>query len=180
MQKNKVFWFTGLSGSGKSTLANALKKELELLGKSAYVVDGDVLRKGLCEDLGFGDEDRSENIRRVAELSKILLELNYYVIVALISPFQNDRSLARTKIGNENFMEVYLNTPLVTCEARDVKQLYKNARMGLISKMTGIDSEYEVPIKPDLIIDTTDRPVQDCVAAIMTKLKCYRTQPTNI
>lgn len=169
--KKKVIWFTGLSGSGKSTLANALKNELEHQGKSAYVIDGDVLRKGLCDDLGFSDADRSENIRRAVALSQILLELNCYVIVALISPFQNDRSLARERIGGKDFMEIYVSTPLAVCEARDVKSLYKNARMGHIANMTGIDSVYEVPTEPDLIIDTKNRTVQDCVVEIITKIE---------
>ena len=177
LSNQKVIWFTGLSGSGKSTLANALKNELEHRGKSAYVIDGDLLRKGLCEDLGFSDADRSENIRRAVALSKILLELDYYVIVALISPFQNDRSLARQRIGSKDFIEVYVSTPLVVCEARDVKLLYKNARMGHVANMTGIDSVYEVPTEPDVIIDTTNRLIQDCVTEIIAaiELRSYLT-----
>jgi len=163
----KVIWFTGLSGAGKSTLGNALKRQLESQGKKVYIIDGDNLRLGLCSDLNFSDADRSENIRRAIELARILLALNFYVVVALISPFKKDRLLAKRKIGKSNFVEIYLSTPLNICETRDVKGLYNQARMGQIENMTGINSIYQIPKQPDIIIDTSNRSVLSCVDEII-------------
>nr|BFD66479.1 sulfate adenylyltransferase subunit CysN [Bdellovibrio sp. HAGR004] len=152
--KGKVIWFTGLSGSGKSTLANALEKELHLQGRRTYILDGDNIRQGLNKDLGFTDADRVENIRRVAEVAKLMMDAGLVVMTAFISPFRAEREMARDLIGEENFIEVYVNTPLSTCEQRDPKGLYKKARSGQLPNMTGIDSPYEAPEHPQLIINT--------------------------
>lgn len=144
-QKGKVFWFTGLSGSGKSTLANALERELHAAGKHTYILDGDNIRQGLNRDLGFSDEDRVENIRRIAEVSKLMIDAGLIVMTAFISPFKREREMARSLIGSDNFIEVYVSTPLEICQARDPKGLYKKALEGTIQNMTGINSPYEVP-----------------------------------
>ena len=151
----KVIWFTGLSGSGKSTLANALEQALHQAGKHTYILDGDNIRSGLCSDLGFSDADRVENIRRIAEVAKLMMDAGLIVMTAFISPFRSDRDMARNLIGPEHFVEVYVNTPLAVCETRDPKGLYKKARAGLISNMTGINSAYEAPEAPELSIDTS-------------------------
>jgi bifunctional enzyme CysN/CysC len=143
--KGKVIWFTGLSGSGKSTLANALEKELHPQGKRTYILDGDNIRQGLNKDLGFTDASRVENIRRVAEVAKLMMDAGLIVITAFISPFRAEREMARELIGADNFVEVYVSTPLEVCEDRDVKGLYNQARAGKIPNMTGINSPYEVP-----------------------------------
>lgn len=153
--EGKVIWFTGLSGSGKSTLANELERALHLAGKHTYILDGDNIRSGLCSDLGFGDADRSENIRRIAEVSNLMLDAGLIVIAAFISPFRAERDMARKLIGTDHFIEVYVNTPLEVCEARDPKGLYKKARAGIIANMTGINSAYEAPLAPELTIDTS-------------------------
>jgi bifunctional enzyme CysN/CysC len=148
-------WFTGLSGAGKTTLANALNAKLLSEGKQTSLLDGDVLRKGLNSDLGFSEQDRRENIRRVAEVSKLMVDAGIIVIAALISPFQQDRETARTLIGPDRFMEVYVNTPIEICEERDIKGLYRRARAGEIAEMTGISSPYEIPQHPDFIANNT-------------------------
>ena len=154
--KGKIIWFTGLSGSGKSTIANALEKELHAQGKRTYILDGDNIRQGLNKDLGFTDADRVENIRRVAEVAKLMMDAGLIVITAFISPFRAEREMARQLIGKENFIEVYIDTPLEICEQRDPKGLYKKARSGELPNMTGISSPYESPEHPDLIIDGTN------------------------
>lgn len=150
--RGKVIWLTGLSGSGKSTIANALEKELHAQGKSSYILDGDNIRHGLNKDLGFTDSDRIENIRRVAEVSKLMLDAGLIVITAFISPFRAERQMARELIGSDDFIEVFVDTPLEVCEKRDPKGLYKKARIGEIPNMTGINSKYEAPEKADFII----------------------------
>lgn len=145
----KVIWLTGLSGSGKTTLANALLEELK--DRKVYVLDGDELRLGLNNNLGYSEEDRIENIRRAAEVAKLLMNLGFIVIAAFISPSNKSRKLARQIIGSDNFVEVFVYTPLEVCERRDPKGLYKKARNGLITNMTGIDSVYEIPSSPDVI-----------------------------
>jgi bifunctional enzyme CysN/CysC len=152
--QGKVIWFTGLSGSGKSTIANALEKELHAQGKRTYILDGDNIRQGLNKDLGFTDADRVENIRRVAEVAKLMMDAGLVVMTAFISPFRAEREMARELIGQDNFIEVFVDTPLEVCEQRDPKGLYKKARIGLIPNMTGINSPYERPVQPDLVIDT--------------------------
>jgi bifunctional enzyme CysN/CysC len=164
--KGKVIWFTGLSGSGKSTLANALEKELHAQGKRTYIRDGDNVRQGLNKDLGFTDADRVENIRRVAEVAKLMMDAGLIVMTAFISPFRAEREMARDLIGPENFIEVFVDTPLEVCEQRDPKGLYKKARSGLIPNMTGINSPYEPPSNPDLVINSTMSNTEDCVAKI--------------
>lgn len=152
-QKNRhkggLFWFTGLSGSGKSTLAHAVEERLFQQGFNTYVLDGDNVRHGLCADLGFSDEDRKENIRRISQMSKLFVEAGIIVLTAFISPFRIDRDNAR-KIVAPDFHEIYCNCPLEVCEMRDVKGLYKRARAGEIKHFTGIDSPYEEPLNPEL------------------------------
>jgi len=152
-QKPYIVWFTGLSASGKSTLANALEVELHNQGYKTYLLDGDNLRTGLNSDLGFSQEDREENIRRVAHLSQILLDAGLIVITAFISPFKKDREYARSLVSDDEFVEVFVDTPLEVCEKRDPKGLYKKARAGEIKDFTGIDSVYEKPINPEIVLE---------------------------
>jgi adenylylsulfate kinase len=169
-QKNQrpvVFWLTGLSGSGKSSLADALEQALMAQGRHTYLLDGDNVRMGLCKDLGFNDQDRVENIRRVSEVSKLFLDAGLIVITSFISPFHRDRALARSVIGDESFIEVFLSTPLSECERRDPKGLYGKARQGLIKNFTGIDSPYEPPANPDIVIDTLEHSIVESVAIVM-------------
>lgn len=152
--KGKVIWFTGLSGSGKSTIANALEKELHARGKHTYILDGDNIRQGLNKDLGFTDADRVENIRRVAEVAKLMMDAGLIVTTAFISPFRAERQMARELIGEENFIEVFVDTPLEICEKRDPKGLYKKARSGCLPNMTGVNSPYEAPENPTISLKT--------------------------
>lgn len=168
--KGRVIWFTGLSGSGKSTLANALEAVLHGQGKRTYILDGDNIRQGLNKDLGFTDADRVENIRRIAEVAKLMLDAGLIVITAFISPFRREREMARELIGSENFVEIYVSTPLDVCEQRDVKGLYKKARQGLIPNFTGINSPYEEPENPDLTVIGADGPLDASLAALCKKL----------
>ncbi|HEY0588242.1 MAG TPA: sulfate adenylyltransferase subunit CysN [Pseudoduganella sp.] len=168
--KGKVIWLTGLSGSGKSTIANALEVALHAEGKRTYVLDGDNVRQGLNRDLGFTDADRVENIRRVAEVAKLMLDAGMIVITAFISPFRREREMARDLIGNDNFVEVYLNTPLEVCEERDPKGLYKKARTGHLPNLSGLGSAYEAPLSPAVIIDSAKQSVDDCITLVMKKL----------
>lgn len=149
-----VVWLTGLSGAGKSTIANALDTALHQHGVRSYVLDGDNLRQGLCKDLGFSDADRAENIRRIAEVAGLMMDAGIVVITAFISPFQKERAMARALIGSQQFLEVYVATPLTLCQARDPKGLYEKVRRGAITNMTGIHSAYEPPEEPDVCIDT--------------------------
>jgi bifunctional enzyme CysN/CysC len=157
-QRGKVIWFTGLSGSGKSTIANALEKELHAQGRRTYILDGDNIRQGLNKDLGFTDADRIENIRRVAEVAKLMLDAGLIVMTAFISPFRAEREMAREMIGTEHFIEVFVDTPLTVCEDRDPKGLYKKAREGLIPNMTGVSSPYEAPLNPQMILSHRTAP----------------------
>jgi bifunctional enzyme CysN/CysC len=149
----KVIWFTGLSGSGKSTLANALELELHERGKHTYLLDGDNIRQGLNKDLGFTDADRFENIRRIAEVAKLMTDAGLIVITAFISPFKQGREMAKQLIGKENFIEVFVDTPIEVCEERDPKGLYKKAREGNLPNFSGISSPYEAPENPDITLD---------------------------
>ena len=169
-----VIWFTGLSGSGKSTIANDLEKFLNSKGIFTFSLDGDNLRNGLNNDLGFSDQDRSENIRRAAEVSKILIDAGVVVLASFISPFEKDRTLASEIIGGHNFLEIFVNTSLQTCINRDVKGLYAKSKAGLIKNMTGLDSKYEHPNHPDITIKesfTTDESVEMIFKLIKSKLK---------
>ena len=158
-----LLWYTGLSGSGKSTVANAVDALLFKLGCHSYLLDGDNVRHGLNGDLGFSDEDRIENIRRISEVSKLFLDAGLIVSTAFISPFTEDRARARAKLDSSEFIEVYIDTPISVCEQRDPKGLYKKARAGEIKDFTGIDSPYEVPEKSDLVIDTKKLSVDDSI-----------------
>lgn len=169
-QKARTIWFTGLSGSGKSTLANALEKRLVALGKHTMLLDGDNIRMGLNRNLGFSETDRIENIRRIAEVAKLMNEAGLIVLTSFISPFANDRRRAKEIIG-ETFTEVYVSTPLEECERRDVKGLYAAAKSGKIEQFTGISSPYEVPQNPDLVIDTTGRELDECADELLTYLQ---------
>ena len=164
--KGKVIWFTGLSGSGKSTIANALEKELHARGMRTYILDGDNIRHGLNKDLGFTDSDRIENIRRVAEVAKLMMEAGLIVMTALISPFRAERQMARELIGEGHFIEVFVDTPLEVCEQRDPKGLYKAARSRKIPNMTGINSPYEVPLSPEYVHTTADQTLADAVRVL--------------
>ncbi|WCG83900.1 adenylyl-sulfate kinase [Pectobacterium sp. A5351] len=148
-----VIWFTGLSGSGKSTLAGALEQALHARGVSTYLLDGDNVRHGLCRDLGFTDDDRRENIRRVGEVAKLMVDAGLVVLTAFISPHRAERKMVQDLLGEGQFIEVFVDTPLATCEARDPKGLYKKARAGELRNFTGIDSAYEAPDAPDSHLD---------------------------
>lgn len=148
-----VLWFTGLSGSGKSTVAGALEQALHQLGVSTYLLDGDNVRHGLCRDLGFSDDDRRENIRRVGEVARLMVDAGLVVLTAFISPHRAERQMVRDLLGEGEFIEVFVDTPLAVCEARDPKGLYKKARAGELRNFTGIDSAYEAPEAADITLD---------------------------
>ena len=169
-QNSKTIWFTGLSGSGKSTLANALENRLALLGRHTMLLDGDNVRMGLNNNLGFNEHDRVENIRRIAEVAKLMNDAGLIVITAFISPYETDRENARRIIG-EDFLEVYVSTSIEECEKRDVKGLYKKARNGEIPNFTGVTSPYEVPQSSELEIDTTKISVEEAVDMVIKQLK---------
>ena len=169
--RSVVLWFTGLSGSGKSTLAHALEEKLFQKGCRTFVLDGDNVRHGLNSNLDFSEFDRTENIRRISEVSKLMLESGLIVMTAFISPFNKDRNEAKRLISNDDFIEIYCKASLETCEARDVKGLYKKARAGKIKNYTGIDSPYEVPENPDLIIDTDNETLDNAVFKILNFLE---------
>jgi len=169
-QTPRCIWFTGLSGSGKSTLANLLDKRLYALDKHTYVLDGDNVRHGLNRDLGFTEASRVENIRRVAEVAKLMVDAGLIVLVSFISPFKSDRALARSLFKPGEFLEVFVDTPLAECERRDVKGLYAKARRGELKNFTGIDSPYEAPDTPDIHLQTAGRDVADCVAQLLQAL----------
>jgi bifunctional enzyme CysN/CysC len=166
----KVVWFTGLSGSGKSTLANALEVALHAQGVRTYLLDGDNVRQGLNSDLGFTAADRVENIRRVAEVAKLMADAGLVVLTAFISPFHKEREMARQLIGEESFVEVYVSTPLAVCEARDVKGLYKKARSGELSNMTGIHSPYEAPVSAHATVDTQNESLSSSIERLLEYL----------
>lgn len=174
-----ILWFTGLSGSGKSTLAHAIESRLHWLGCKTFVLDGDNLRQGLCRDLGFSAADRQENIRRVGEVAKLFMESGTIVCTALISPFIADRGVVRL-LAPDNFIEIYCQAPLSVCEARDVKGLYQKARRGEISDFTGIDSPYEPPLNPELVLDTAAEPVEASIDTIMALLEKRGLIPTTL
>lgn len=169
--KAAVLWFTGLSGSGKSTVANAVDLMLHQLGAKTYVLDGDNVRHGLNGDLGFSDVDRIENIRRVSEVAKLFADAGLLVSTAFISPFKSDRELVRGLLPNQQFIEVFIDTPLAVCESRDPKGLYKKARAGEIKNFTGIDSAYEAPVDAEVHVQTADKSIQACATQVVEYLR---------
>ena len=169
-QKPCLLWFTGLSGSGKSTIANALDVALHKRGYHTFLLDGDNVRHGLCSDLGFSDGDREENIRRVGEVCKLFADAGLIVMSAFISPFTSDRRMVRKLFPAGEFIEVFMDTPLETCEERDPKGLYRKARSGEIKHFTGIDSPYEIPSHPELRLDTSTMSVEACVDTLIAYL----------
>jgi adenylylsulfate kinase len=169
--KSCVLWFTGLSGAGKSTLAHAVEEQLHQRGYRTFVLDGDNVRHGLSSNLGFSEEDRRENIRRIGEAAKLMMEAGVIAVTAFISPFRADREAVRKLMPHGDFFEIYCKASLETCESRDVKGLYKKARAGEIKNYTGIDSPYEPPEKPELIIDTDLLDIEQSVGAVLELLQ---------
>jgi adenylylsulfate kinase len=165
-----VLWLTGLSGAGKSTLAHAVEEELHQRGCRTFVLDGDNVRHGLCSDMGFSSDDRHENIRRIGEAAKLMTEAGVITLTAFISPFRDDRARARSLFPHGDFLEIYCRASLDVCEARDVKGFYKKARAGEIKNYTGIDSPYEAPLSPELVVDTGVLPLDVCVAQVLALL----------
>jgi adenylylsulfate kinase len=177
--KSVVLWFTGLSGSGKSTLAHAVEEQLHQNGLNTFVLDGDNVRHGLCSDLGFSDEDRKENIRRISEIAKLMLEAGVITLTAFISPFKAERAMARSLMPHGDFIEIHCFCPLTVCEQRDVKGLYKKAREGEIKDFTGISSPYEEPEKPDLKIDTSQLTLEESIERVMSLLRSRNILPAT-
>jgi len=170
-QKPVILWFTGLSGSGKSTIANIVERRLAKMGKHTYSLDGDNVRHGLNRDLGFTDADRVENIRRVGEVSRLMVDAGLIVLVSFISPFRSERDMARGMVEDGEFWEIHVDTPLDVAEERDVKGLYKRARAGKIKNFTGIDSPYEPPTDPELRLDTVNMSADDCADLIIDRME---------
>lgn len=170
-QKACVLWFTGLSGAGKSTVAGAVEQRLHQLGVHTYLLDGDNVRHGLCGDLGFSDDDRKENIRRVGEVAKLMVDAGLIVLTAFISPHRAEREMVRQLLPDGEFNEVYVDVPLDICEQRDPKGLYKKARAGEITNFTGIDSVYEAPQNPEIKVENGERPLSEAVEQIIQYLE---------
>ncbi|MBC8267011.1 MAG: adenylyl-sulfate kinase [Flavobacteriales bacterium] len=168
--KSRVLWFTGLSGSGKSTVANATEKLLHDMGLQTYILDGDNVRMGLNKDLGFSPADRTENIRRIAEVANLFADSGSIVLTAFISPYREDRDSARKTISTEDFIEVFVSADLSICEARDPKGLYKKARAGEIKGFTGIDAPYEEPVNPELVVETDKHNIETCAQIVVDYL----------
>jgi len=169
--KSVVIWFTGLSGSGKSTLAHSVEEELHNLDCRTFVLDGDNVRHGLSSNLTFSDDDRKENIRRIGEVANLMMEAGVIAMTAFISPFKEDRNLVRQLLTQGDFIEIYCNASLEVCESRDVKGLYKRARAGEIKNYTGIDSPYEAPDNPELVINTESESLEESIAKVIDFLK---------
>ncbi|WP_233520611.1 adenylyl-sulfate kinase [Flocculibacter collagenilyticus] len=169
-QKPAVLWFTGLSGSGKSTLANAVERKLNELNLHSYLLDGDNIRHGLCEDLSFSDHDRQENIRRIAHVSHLFVDAGLFVLTAFISPFKQDREQARKLLAENEFIEIFVDTPIEVCEQRDPKGLYQKARAGEIKDFTGISSPYESPTNPELVLKTAEYSIEELVGQTINYL----------
>ncbi|MDA0381291.1 adenylyl-sulfate kinase [Vibrio owensii] len=170
-QKPAVLWFTGLSGAGKSTVAGALENRLAELGHHTYLLDGDNVRHGLCSDLGFSEQDRRENIRRIGELAKLMADAGLIVLSAFISPHRAERQLVRDLLPEGEFIEVFVNASLEVCEDRDPKGLYKKARAGEIPNFTGIDSEYQAPANPEIDLPAGEKSVEELVELCLIDLK---------
>jgi bifunctional enzyme CysN/CysC len=171
VQKPCVIWFTGLSGAGKSSIANMVEKRLLAMGRHTYLLDGDNVRHGLNRDLGFTDEDRVENIRRVAEVAQLMVDAGLIVIAAFISPFRSERRMARSLMGEDEFLEIHMDTPIEVAEQRDPKGLYKKARSGKLKNFTGIDSPYEVPENPELVLTAGTGSVEEMADRVIALLK---------
>lgn len=169
--KSYILWFTGLSGSGKSTIANMVESRLHDKGISTYILDGDNLRNGLNEDLGFSSDDRKENIRRIGEVSKIFVDGGIVVLATFISPYASDRENVRKKVQKDEFIEIYVKCPIEACEKRDPKGLYKKARIGEITHFTGVSAPYEEPENPEILIETSQYTIEECVQQVMNYLK---------
>lgn len=169
--RSAVLWFTGLSGAGKSTLAHAVEARLHQLGCRTYVLDGDNVRHGLCGDLGFSPADRTENIRRIGEVAKLMIDAGVIALTAFISPFRVDRERVRGMVMHGEFIEIYCQCDVQVCEARDVKGLYKRARAGEVKDFTGISSPYEAPLKPELVVDTAGQSLEACVEQVLACLR---------
>ncbi|MGG4456105.1 adenylyl-sulfate kinase [Brevibacillus porteri] len=172
--KSCVLWFTGLSGAGKSTLANAVEHELHQRGLASYVLDGDNIRHGLNRGLGFGAEDRRENIRRIGEVTKLFVDAGVITLTAFISPYREDRELARNLVEAGEFIEVYVKCSLDECERRDVKGLYQKARSGEIGQFTGISAPYEEPIQAELVIESDKQTIEESVQIVLTYLEEHK------
>lgn len=170
-QKAKVIWFTGLSGSGKTTVSSALEKKLFEMGYFTQLLDGDNIRSGINNNLTFSEEDRIENIRRIAEMAKLIMNCGVIVLCAFISPTHEIRTMAKRIIGEDDFIEVFIDTPIEVCEQRDVKGLYEKARKGLIKDFTGVSAPFEKPRDADVIIDTTKIPLEESVEKVFEVLK---------
>jgi bifunctional enzyme CysN/CysC len=170
-QRPAVLWFTGLSGAGKSTIANLVEKKLAAMGRHTYLLDGDNVRHGLNKDLGFTEADRVENIRRVAEVARLMVDAGLIVMTAFISPFRSERAMARGQMADGEFIEIHVNTPLAVAEERDVKGLYKKARRGEIANFTGISSPYEAPEAPEIVVGTHTQTAEEAADAIIAKMK---------
>jgi adenylylsulfate kinase len=162
-----LIWFTGLSGSGKSTLANLVEIELHKKGLSTYILDGDNVRQGINKDLSFAPQDRSENIRRIAEIGNLMLDAGVVTLAAFVSPYIKDREAVKQIVGPDNVIEIYVNTSLAECERRDTKGLYKKARTGEIKNMTGVSAPYQVPLNPNIEVVTDGQTIQESVTVIM-------------
>lgn len=169
--RSVLVWFTGLPSSGKSTLAHGLEERLFDERHSAYVLDGDNVRHGLCRDLGFTEEDRAENIRRIGELANLFMDAGIITLAAFVSPYEADRRKVRELVGAENFIEVYCRCPLEVCESRDEKGNYAKARAGGIAHFTGISAPYEAPASPDLVLDTDRTGIEEAIAAVLSLLR---------
>nr|CRH04647.1 Adenylyl-sulfate kinase [Candidatus Magnetococcus massalia] len=168
--RSLLIWFTGLSGAGKSTLMHEVGRQLHDQGRRCYTLDGDNIRHGLCNDLGFSDEDRKENIRRIGEVANLFVDAGTIVLAAFISPFRSDRQRVRNLVEPGDFVEVYCNASLEVCEERDTKGLYKKARAGEIREFTGISSPYEAPNNPELAPDTGSRSVEECATEVIAEI----------
>ena len=175
-QRGCVLWFTGLSGSGKSTLANALDAELHGRGIKTVLLDGDNVRHGLCGDLGFSADDRHENLRRIAEVAKLMADTGLVVLTAFVSPYRSDRDRARAIVGLERFAEIYVDAPIEVCATRDVKGLYAKAQAGLITDFTGVNSPYEAPLAPELMVASGSEPLTQSAAHVLQWFDAFTTR----
>ena len=181
-QRGCVAWFTGLSGSGKSTVSRVVEEKLAADGRLVYVLDGDNVRHGLCSDLGFSDDDRKENIRRIGHVAALMADTGAIVLTAFISPFRSDRQQVRDVVGDHDFLEVFVDAPLEVCESRDPKGLYKKARAGKIPEFTGISSPYEPPESPAVHLKTGELSLDECAAAVqdMLKQRGFLSEPPTV